>query len=359
MKLIERLAGCLLVLGILVLLGAPNTTQPNLSNMTLSQCIANEPILGGGTGSVPKCYAVHTTGDAAVVIASTTNIEMTTTNLTANRAWTLPSASAYGQGNVITISDVAGAINGANTITVTRAGSDTINGATTTVLSAQYGIVQLVSDGTSKSNFPAAGAGTVTSITPGNGLVSSITASCSQSAITTSGTLSGAMCVDARTTTTEAINDSDRAKIITFSNSGATAVSIAQAGAASAFQSGWVTWARNINTGVVTITPTTSTIDASSTYTLRRGDFITIISDGTNYQVMASRQCCTHLSQVYTSSTTYTPPPGVYFTRPQVWGGGGGSCGTAAATPGAGGGAGGYSEDTIAVVPGSGVTVTV
>jgi hypothetical protein len=44
-----------------------------------------------------------------------------------------------------------------------------------------------------------AGTGTVTSVTPGGGLVSSLTASCSQSAITASGTLSGAECTNAQT----------------------------------------------------------------------------------------------------------------------------------------------------------------
>ena len=358
-NLIQRAAIALLVLGIFVLLGAPNTTQPNLINMTLSQCTLNQWIMGTGAGAVPKCAVTHTTGDATVVIASGTNIELTTTNLTASRAWTLPTAAAYGQGNHLWISDVAGAINGANTIVVTRASADTINGATTATLASQYAFIELVSDGTSKWNFAAAGSGTVTSVTPGNGLVSSITASCSQSAITTSGTLSGAMCVDARTSTTEAITDSDRAKIVTFSNASATAVSIAQAGASSAFQSGWFTWVRNLNTGLVTITPATSTIDASTTFTLRRGDFVAIVSDGTNYQVMSSRQCCTHLSQVFTSSGTYTPGPGIYFVRGQAWGPGGGSGGTDASHGGAGGGGGGYCEDTVAVVPGSGVTVTV
>jgi len=202
-------------------------------------------------------------------------------------------------------------------------------------------------------------ASAITSVTPGAGLVSSTTASCSQTAVTTSGTLSLGRCVDARTTTTETIADSARGKLITFSNVSATAVSIAQAGAASAFQAGWVVFLKNENTGIVTITPTTSTIDGSATFTMSRGDSLALISDGANYKVMPSRQCCTHLSQVYTASTTYTPPPGVYFVRTKVWGGGGGSCGTAASVAGAGGGGGGYSEQTVAVVPGSGVTVTI
>jgi hypothetical protein len=137
-----------------------------------------------------------------------------------------------------------------------------------------------------------AGSGTVTSVTPGAGLVSSTAASCSQSAITTSGTISAAECVNAQTGTSYAILDGDRGKLITANNTAAQAYTIAQAGAASSFQAGWFVDIRNINSssnpsGIVTITATTSTINgpngALSTLKLWPGQAYRIVSDGTNY----------------------------------------------------------------------------
>lgn len=134
-----------------------------------------------------------------------------------------------------------------------------------------------------------AGGGTVTSVTPGAGLVSSITASCSQTAITASGTISVAECLNAQTGTSYAIADGDRGKLVTASNAAAQAYTIAQAGAASAFQNGWFTDLRNLSTnvaGIVTITPTTSTINGASTLKVQPGQSVRIVSDGTNYQAV-------------------------------------------------------------------------
>lgn len=139
-------------------------------------------------------------------------------------------------------------------------------------------------------NLTAAGAscatgGSVTSITPGAGLVSGITASCTQTAITTTGTLSAARCINAQTGSSYAVQDSDRGKLVTLTNAAAIAVSIAQAGAASAFANGWNTTLMNIGATVVTITPTTSTINGAAAYRLFPGQSVTISSDGTNYQI--------------------------------------------------------------------------
>lgn len=90
--------------------------------------------------------------------------------------------------------------------------------------------------------------------------------------------------INAQTGTSYTVLDSDRNKIITFSNTSAQAVTLPQANATT-FISGWYAWARNINTGRVTITPTTSTIDGAATYVLDKNEDILIISDGTNYSV--------------------------------------------------------------------------
>tara|TARA_Y100000590_G_scaffold455461_1_gene604143 strand:- start:1174 stop:1401 length:228 start_codon:yes stop_codon:yes gene_type:complete len=59
---------------------------------------------------------------------------------------TLPTASAAGNGGEINVCKAAGA----NNIAVLRAGSDTINGAASIVVSTLFSNVTLVSDGTSK-----------------------------------------------------------------------------------------------------------------------------------------------------------------------------------------------------------------
>lgn len=128
------------------------------------------------------------------------------------------------------------------------------------------------------------GSGTVTSLTPGAALVSATTSACSQTAITTSGTLSAAECVNAQTSTTYAIADTDRGKLVTYTNSSAGAWTIAQAGASTTFQSGWYARIQNKGTGPLVITPTTSTICGGSTLTIYPGATEKITSDGTNYQ---------------------------------------------------------------------------
>ena len=68
--------------------------------------------------------------------------------LTAARVITLPAASTTGQR--ITIMDMSGSCSATNTLTINRAGSDTINGATSIVLNAAYGSVTLISNGNGK-----------------------------------------------------------------------------------------------------------------------------------------------------------------------------------------------------------------
>lgn len=134
----------------------------------------------------------------------------------------------------------------------------------------------------------ASGSGTVTSIVPSYGLTSTITGAAPGSSITTSGTLYSDYLVNAQTGTTYAILDTDRAKIITAVNAAAQAYSIAAAGAASAFQAGWFADVQNNSTnvaGIITVTPTTSTINGASTLKIQPGQYVRIVSDGTNYQV--------------------------------------------------------------------------
>lgn len=209
-----------------------------------------------------------------------------------------------------------------------------------------------------------AGTGTVTSITPSSGLVSSTTTSCSQTAITAAGTLYAASCINAQTGTSYAIADGDRGKLITATNAAAQAYTIAQAGAASNFQSGWFADIKNISTaqvGVVTITPTTSTINGAASYKLPPGQSARITSDGTNYQVIANggpttapSGCAILATATATCSNgsaganagTYTPPTNAVWLEIEMIGGGGGGCGSGT-TPGAVGAAGDTTFGTL------------
>jgi hypothetical protein len=90
------------------------------------------------------------------------------TSITAARTVTLCAASAYPVGYRLTIFDESGSVSATNSVTVARAGSDTINGATSASLTSAYGVLALESNGASKwtlidlsaSNLPAVGIGT-------------------------------------------------------------------------------------------------------------------------------------------------------------------------------------------------------
>lgn len=127
------------------------------------------------------------------------------------------------------------------------------------------------------------GTGTVTSITPGGGLTSTLTATAPGSAITTSGTLSGAELVNAQTGTSYTIVDGDRAKLITLSNASPVAVTLPQAGASSQFQAGWYCDIENLSVLPALITPTTSTIDGATSFSLGTNQGVRIASNGSNY----------------------------------------------------------------------------
>lgn len=95
--------------------------------------------------------------------------------------------------------------------------------------------------------------------------------------------------INAQTGTSYTIVDSDRNKLLTSSNTSAVAWTLPQAGASAQFVDGWYAWFENVNTGLVTITPTTSTIDGAATLKLRKGQGFLVISDGTNYKIIGDR----------------------------------------------------------------------
>jgi hypothetical protein len=116
-----------------------------------------EVITNARTAVADAAYTAHAT-DRLVAYAS----------LSAARVVTLCAAAAYPTGTRLTIVDESGACSAANTITVQRAGSDMIGGATGAALSSAYGYLALESDGVGKwtvvdqatSNLGPVGVGT-------------------------------------------------------------------------------------------------------------------------------------------------------------------------------------------------------
>lgn len=87
--------------------------------------------------------------DAAYTILAT-DVVVELTSITVPRTFTLPAASALNPGQRIYVKDVSGSVTATNSLSVARAGSDTIDGQTSITLTSARSFVTLESDGTSK-----------------------------------------------------------------------------------------------------------------------------------------------------------------------------------------------------------------
>lgn len=118
-------------------------TQPQGDNSTIAATTAYADLAAGiqGTG----------TGDTAQSIGSSVRFAYTTAAFTAPRVWTLPAANSLPKGATLVVADVAGGVTQTNTLSVARAGSDTIdNGTPSFVINIPNGFVSLRTDGVSK-----------------------------------------------------------------------------------------------------------------------------------------------------------------------------------------------------------------
>jgi hypothetical protein len=137
----------------LVVLCSPSLAQTNPGTSPLS-------IVKGGTGQATAAAARASSGlnverytghgDSNYTILSTDRTVGTTAAFTAARTWTLPAANSVNPGQTILVADYYGGVSGVYTLTIARAGSDTINGSTSAVIKSPYGRIELRSDGTSK-----------------------------------------------------------------------------------------------------------------------------------------------------------------------------------------------------------------
>jgi hypothetical protein len=90
--------------------------------------------------------------------------------------------------------------------------------------------------------------------------------------------------VNNQTGTSYTIVYGDKNKLVTSNNSSAVAWTLPQA--TGNFQNGWTAFVYNLGAGTLTITPTTSTINGSSSLALATGEGATIFSNGTNYSAL-------------------------------------------------------------------------
>lgn len=101
-----------------------------------------------------------------------------------------------------------------------------------------------------------------------------------------SGAVEGCYTVDSQpinqqTGTSYTIQASDAHSLVRFNNASPVAVTLPQAGVT--FPAGWYVVLKNAGAGLVTVTPTTSTINGVATLTLPGVNTVRIVSDGTNY----------------------------------------------------------------------------
>lgn len=285
----------------------PVISGATISGSTITTSTYNGNTLTAGTGTLTLSTFTLTAANTGTVITSGSTVggDLTGTYPAPTIAANAVSNAKFRQGAALSVVGVTGNAT-ANVADIAGTTNQvlTVNSGGTALT---FGAVNLASSAAITGNLPvtylnsgtSAGATTfwrgdttwstaLTSVTPGNGLTSTLTATAPGSALTTTGTLSAAHLVNAQVGTSYAIADGDRAKLITATNAAAQAYSIAQAGAASAFQAGWFVDIQNNSTnvaGIITVTPTTSTINGAATLKIQPGQYARIVSDGANYQV--------------------------------------------------------------------------
>jgi len=138
---------------------------------TNSRVQVHDGTTAGGWPAAKLSEAVTNTRTAVSDAAYTALVSDRTiayTAITAARVVSLPAASAYPTGTRLIVVDESGSCSATNTITLSRAGSDTIDGATSAVICSAYGYLALQGNGSNRwtvidqatSNLTAVGIGT-------------------------------------------------------------------------------------------------------------------------------------------------------------------------------------------------------
>ena len=106
-------------------------------------------VLQDGATAGGRAMALETSRSISEVnaTATITDRQIAYSAITAARTVTLPAASAYPAGATLSIIDESGFCSATDTITIARAGSDTINGATSAAIASAYASIELESNG--------------------------------------------------------------------------------------------------------------------------------------------------------------------------------------------------------------------
>jgi hypothetical protein len=148
-----------------------SSRSPRSVDTTNNRAVVNDGATVGGWPAA-KLAEVITNARKSVAdadyAAQATDRLIAYASLSAPRVVTLCAAVAYPTGTRLTIVDESGGCSAAKTITINRAGPDTIGGAASAVLSSAYGYLALESDGVGKwtivdqapSNLGSVGIGT-------------------------------------------------------------------------------------------------------------------------------------------------------------------------------------------------------
>ena len=126
----------------------------------------------GSTGLAVENYTG--TGDANYTIVASDQTVGTTALFTLPRTWTLPAANAVNKGQQLFLADFFGTVGAVMTLTIARAGTDTVNGGTSVVISVANGAYLFVSDGVSKWSAQSVGAAGTSGVSSYGGVTGAI-----------------------------------------------------------------------------------------------------------------------------------------------------------------------------------------
>jgi hypothetical protein len=124
-------------------------------DITNNRLVLND---GATQGGWAHALATRSPVSDAAYSAVVTDRLIAYTALTAGRIVTLPSAASFPTGAILTIVDETGNCSGAKAITLARAGSDTIDGASSAVIASPYGAIAVESNGANAWTVTHAGA---------------------------------------------------------------------------------------------------------------------------------------------------------------------------------------------------------
>jgi hypothetical protein len=242
---------------------------------------SGQALVSGGASAYPS----YSSTLSDVTSVNGTTIPASATLLTNGGALGTPSSGTLTNATGLPFSGLATGTNTSATMTVGTGGTLTFSGS---------GVVN--ADEVNGGTVPASAA-----LLGTNGSSQASAVSTSGCLLVGSSVLSTTRSVNAQAGTSYTVASTDNCKLITFSNASAVAVTLPQA--TGSFAAGFFFYTENLNTGAVTITPTTSTINGAATLVLGKNQGCTVTSDGTNYQVSQ----CTALAGTVTSVAETVP----------------------------------------------------